>query len=177
MGCFRVKRSFSFGAVLVAIAAQYGCSSMGVGRIAPRLSGPEVAAIAHACEQVSLQYSYYIDTGDYLHLPDVFTADGVWQVQGNRSEGRAAIADYWKTRVARRKPEDGSRSLVTNQRIEVIDADHASGSSYFTIFRYTVGAASKSLAPAVFTRSTDEYLRTPEGWKLRRRALYRLIRS
>ena len=101
----------------------------------------------------------------------MFTPDGVWQVQGNRSEGRAAIGEYWKSRVARRHPEDGSRAVVTNQRIEVVDADHATGSSYFTIFRYTVGAPSKSLAPAVFTKSSDEYVRTSEGWRLKLRRI------
>jgi hypothetical protein len=135
------------------------------------LTAVQVAAIAHACEQLSLLYSSYIDTGDYAHLPSVFTPDGVWQVQGNRSEGREAIGEYWKSRVARRKPEDGSRALVTNQRIDVVDADHATGSSYFTIFRYTVGAPSKSLAPAVFTKSSDEYVRTADGWRLKLRRI------
>jgi hypothetical protein len=135
------------------------------------LSDVQKLVIVHACEDVSIAYLTYIDSGDFKNMPSVFTADGVWQVGSNNLVGHKAIGDFWQKRVSLRSPEDGWRAAISNQRIDVIDRDHARGTAYITIYKFSRTQANLSLAPYVFTQSNDEYVRTPQGWRLKLRQI------
>jgi 3-phenylpropionate/cinnamic acid dioxygenase small subunit len=139
------------------------------------LTEAERVAIQLACEAVSYRYAHYIDTKDFENLPTAFSADGVWEVLGNRMQGAEQIRKYWRTRTALWKPNEGRLHQIANQRIEVIDRDHARGSAHFVVYFFdTRPGANQSVGPQLITRSTDEYIRTPEGWRLQRRSLERL---
>lgn len=139
------------------------------------LSDIEVAAIQQACETVSIQYAHYLDGKDWQNLPSVFSEDGVWEVLSNRMEGRQAISDYWKRRTADWTPTHGRLHQIANQVIEVIDADHARGTSMVVIYFFeTPDGANESLVPSLIAKNHDEYVRTAEGWKLKRRRIERI---
>jgi len=133
----------------------------------------ERLAIKQACADVSTRYSYYLDTADYKAMPGAFTPDGVWEVLGNRHEGRRAIGDYWRTRTAGWKPGESWRHVITNQLIEPDGRDRAHGTAYFTLYRFDVSNNREvpGLAPALLTRSTDEYARTAQGWLIASRQI------
>jgi len=139
------------------------------------LSPLEVAAIQQACETVSIQYARYLDAKDWQNLPSVFAPDGVWEVLSNRMEGRDAIRDYWKARTAEWAPTHGRLHQIANQVIDVIDRDHARGSSYAVVYFFdTAENANRSLAPVLIARNNDEFVRTAEGWKLKSRRVERV---
>jgi len=161
-------------AMLPCAAAIAGASPPPSAAAAP-LSEAEIATIQQACETVSIQYARYLDAKDWQDLPSVFAPDGVWEVLGNRMEGRAAIAAYWKSRTQDWAPTHGRVHQIANQVIEVIDRDHARGSSYAIVYFFdTTPGANTSLAPSLIARNTDEFVRTDEGWKLKSRRIERV---
>ncbi|MGE0115967.1 MAG: nuclear transport factor 2 family protein [Steroidobacteraceae bacterium] len=135
------------------------------------LTEEQKAAIAHACQDVSTTYTYYFDTNDFVNMPSVFTEDGVWRLPSHEAMGRQAIGELWKSIVASRNPDDGWRAMITNEKIDVIDKDHARGTAYITIYRFDRTKPNKLLSPFGMTRSNDEYVRTPEGWRLKMRQI------
>lgn len=139
------------------------------------LTAQDVAAIQQACETVSIQYARYLDAKDWQKLPGVFAPDGVWEVLSNRMEGRDAIRDYWKARTADWAPTHGRVHQIVNQVIEVIDRDHARGSSYAIVYFFdTAENANRALAPSLIALNHDEFVRTQEGWKLKSRRVERV---
>jgi ketosteroid isomerase-like protein len=139
------------------------------------LSESEVAAIQQACETVSFQYARYLDAKDWQNLPSVFAPDGVWEVLSNRLVGQDAIRDYWKQRTADWAPTHGRLHQIANQVIEVIDRNHARGSSNAVVYFFdTAPGANKSLVPSLIARNVDEFVRTPLGWKLKLRRVERV---
>jgi len=156
----------------VAPAVSAGLSS---GDTAGELTELEKASIRLECDNVSKEYAYYLDTADYEGMPNAFAEDGVWEVLNNKMEGRAAIKAYWKSRTALWGPNDGWSHLISNQRINVVDRDHATGVAYFSVYKYDKRAgANKMLSPLVISRSEDEYVRTPEGWRIKHRKIFRV---
>jgi len=136
------------------------------------LSDVEVAAIQQACETVSFQYARYLDAADWQNLPSVFAEDGVWEVLGSKMPGRAAIRDYWKSRTADWPEGHGRLHQISNQVIEVIDRDHARGTSTVVVWFFDVRPGqNKSFAPSLIARNDDLFVRTAEGWKLAHRKI------
>jgi 3-phenylpropionate/cinnamic acid dioxygenase small subunit len=139
------------------------------------LSASEIAAIQQACETVSIQYARYLDAKDWQNLPSVFASDGVWEVLSNHLAGHEAIRNYWKQRTAAWAPTHGRLHQIANQVIEVIDRDHARGTSNAIVYFFdTAPDANKSLTPVLIARNTDEFVRTPQGWKLQLRRVERV---
>lgn len=135
----------------------------------------EVAAIRQECETTSFRYARYLDGKDWQHLPEVFAPDGVWEVLGNHMAGRDAIRDYWKSRTADWAPTHGRLHQIANQVIDVIDRDHAVGTSSVVIYFFdTAPGANAALQPSLIATNHDEYVRTPEGWRLKLRRIERV---
>lgn len=142
---------------------------------ASSLTDVEIATIQQLCQTVSLQYALYLDAKDWEHLPSVFAEDGVWEVLGNKMEGRAAIRDYWKRRTADWTPTHGRLHQISNQVIDVIDRDHARGTSKVVIYFFdTSPDAKQKLVPTLIAQNHDEFIRTAEGWKLQHRSVERI---
>lgn len=164
------------GLAVSALAASAGASNgQSSGDTGGALTDIEKAVIRQECENVSKEYAYYLDTADYEGMPNAFAEDGVWEVLNNKMEGREAIKGYWKSRTALWGPNDGWSHLISNQRISVVDRDHATGMAYFSVYKYDKRAgANKVLTPLVISRSQDEYVRTPEGWRIKHRQIFRV---
>jgi len=128
------------------------------------------AGIAYQCAALSTAYSHHLDAGEGDALAALFSSDGVWQIVSNRMQGREVISRYWHDRYAQRKPGERSRHVITNELIEVVDQDHATGSAYFAVYSFDADAAKNaSLAPVAFAISQDQYIRTAAGWRIQLR--------
>lgn len=139
------------------------------------LSDVETAAIQQLCETASVRYAMALDGKDPEALAQAFSEDGVWEVLGNRMEGRDAIRAYWTKRLADWTPDHGRVHQIVNQTIDVIDRDHARGTSTVIVYFFSTTAdANKTLSPLLIARNHDEYVRTAEGWKLKRRSIERI---
>ena len=130
----------------------------------------ERLTIERECEALSNSYAHYLDFVDADGLAGLFTKDGVWFPSGRRLEGPNAIHDYWAAQAGRPYV---TRHVMSNTRIEVIDRDHAKGTAYLTMYRFDPAhpESIKSLEPALLGLMTDEYVRTPQGWRFKQRKL------
>jgi uncharacterized protein (TIGR02246 family) len=142
---------------------------------ATALSDVEIASIQQLCETASIHYALALDGKDPDALAQAFAPDGVWEVLGNKMEGRDAIRKYWQTRTADWAPDHGRLHQISNQAIDVIDRDHARGISKVVVYFFSVTEGNnKELVPQLIAQNNDEYVRTAEGWKLNRRSIERV---
>lgn len=152
-----------------------GCGDGAQASAGAPLEQAEIAAIQQLCETVSIQYARALDGKDPEALSMAFAEDGVWEVLSNRMEGRDEIRGYWEMRLADWTPTHGRLHQIANQVIEVVDADHARGTSYALVYFFdTEDGANKELAPALIAKNHDEFVRTEDGWKLKHRRVERV---
>jgi hypothetical protein len=138
------------------------------------LSQDERATILAACERLSLDYSYYADTGQMEVWSQLFAEDAELVVAGVAQSGRAAILKS----VSGPRGEIQSIHAISNVRIDVVSPTEAAGSVYITAYMApkTNGAATMAtIAPAVVGIYEDAYRKTAEGWRFARRAFRPLI--
>ena len=127
--------------------------------------------IERACEQLSIAYARHVDFKEYDRFAELFTEDG-HLTAGSALDGREAIRQSMKQRSDRLR----SRHVLTNIHVEVIDADHARGITYLSLYRHI---GDESLAdgpihlagPAAVGHYEDEFVRTAAGWRIARRVL------
>lgn len=165
-----------FAAVAVALAVPVAASAADPAAAAQApLSDQEIATIQQLCETASFKYALALDAKDPDALAQAFSEDGVWEVLGNRMVGRDAIRKYWQTRTADWAPDHGRLHSISNQAIDVIDRTHARGVSKVVIYFFsTTPGNNKTLVPQLIAQNDDEYVRTSEGWKLKRRSIVRI---
>jgi hypothetical protein len=134
------------------------------------VSDLERLVIERDCEALSNSYAHYLDFVDADGLAGLFAEDGVWFPSGRRLEGPKAIHDYWAAQAGRLYV---TRHVMSNTRIEIIDRDHAKGTAYLTMYRFDPAHPEtiKSLEPALLGMMSDEYVRTPQGWRFKQRKL------
>ncbi|MBS0331922.1 MAG: nuclear transport factor 2 family protein, partial [Proteobacteria bacterium] len=95
---------------------------------------------------------------------------GVWRSAEQTMTGRAEVE-----RGFRRRQDNAqrmSRHVCENLLVEVVDEDHATGVVYLTLYRHDgePGRKTSPLAgPVLVGEYRDEFVRTAEGWRFRRR--------
>lgn len=167
--------SLAFAAALALPAVACAASGAAPASSRAHLSDAEIATIQQLCGTASIKYALALDGKDPDALAQAFSADGVWEVLGHKMEGRAAIRKYWQDRTAEWAPDHGRVHSITNQAIDVIDRDHARGISKVVVYFFsTTDGNNKTLAPQLIAQNNDEYVRTAEGWKLKRRSIERI---
>ena len=132
----------------------------------------ERAEIERACERLSIAYAHHVDFRAYDRFAELFADDGLLDV-GTPMHGKAAIARG----MSRRSDRLRSRHVLTNILIAVVDADHATGISYLTLYRH-IGDESlqydKPVSfkhPAAVGHYSDTFIRTDQGWRFASRKL------
>ena len=136
-------------------------------RAADTLSALDRLAIQAECTDLLLTYGEGLDNTDPQKIWPLFAKDGTWQGDNNKPvQGQSALRDFWTKVFSNKRPTVG-RHIVTNVRISVIDADHASGSAYVTQYRYDPEHLDKitSLSPNMLVTIKMDYVRFPEGWR------------
>ena len=123
------------------------------------------------CRELSIAYARTLDFCDYDAFANLFTDDAVLSA-GPLIEGREAIRNW----LAKRPDELRSRHVLTNIFIDPVDADHARGISYLSLYRH-LGEESRAPDPVTFDGPVaighydDRFLRTDAGWRFERRTL------
>lgn len=126
--------------------------------------------IEHECAKLSTQYCIHLDHHDEEGFAGIFTEDGMYKpaALAEPMYGRPAILDW-----IRAYPKDRlGRHLATNVVVDVIDGEHATGTSYAVVFRDPAPRADE-LSTQVIPRSVveyfDKYRRADEGWRISQR--------
>lgn len=129
----------------------------------------ETLWIERACARLVVDYAHWVDFGDAERVADLFAPDGVWEVGESLFEGRDAVRDMLRSR--QQMTERRSRHVCTNLAIDVLNADHATGLVYLSLYRhdFETAEASEGLAPCgpplAVGQYRDRFVRTEEGWR------------
>lgn len=125
-----------------------------------------------ACERLVIDYTHLVDSGEAARIADLFTADGVWEADQIRMDGRDAIrAGFGARQGVKRRT---SRHVCTNVAITLHGADEATGLSYLVNYRHdsTTGTAELPAPvghPKFVGEYHDRFVRTPDGWRIAHR--------
>ena len=116
-----------------------------------------------AIRELLHQYCFHMDAGEFAELAALFTADGEWVAPYHSAFGPDAIA-AWLTRSVPASPR--RMHYVMNSLIAVTGDAATARSNYLVMVEGPDGPV-----PSVCGTYVDALLRTPGGWRFRRRAL------
>jgi uncharacterized protein (TIGR02246 family) len=127
-----------------------------------------IAAIQTACAMLVARYGHLADQREHRAFSEVFAPDGEWIRPGMHMRGREEIFRFMESRP----PQALTRHVVGSIDIEVIDADHARGLSYTTVYRerdFTGKLPVPLRQPEMVVDYRDDYLRIDGRWHIARR--------
>jgi hypothetical protein len=128
--------------------------------------------IERECERLVTRYCHYVDHGAASRVADLFATDGVWRAGPVLMEGMDQLRKGFAAREA--NVARASRHVCNNLLLDVIDADHACGTVYLTLYRHDgePGRTESPLnGPQMVGEYRDRFVRTPEGWRFEEREL------
>ena len=132
----------------------------------------EEILIERDCERLVTAYCHYVDHGSAERIAELFSEDGVWTSAEVTMDGREAIQKAMAVREA--NAARMSRHVCNNFMLNIIDADHAEGTVYLTLYRYD-GKEGRALSPlegpVMVGEYRDQFVRTEDGWRISRREI------
>jgi hypothetical protein len=131
----------------------------------------QIMLIERACERLSHAWARALDFNDQDHFLDLFTPDGVLELDGVH-RGTEALARY----VAARPRGLRLRHTLGNHHFEVLAPDLVRGIAYVTRWEAdSTGLGPDTPArldrPVAMGHSQDRYRLDGEGWRLEARIL------
>jgi hypothetical protein len=129
--------------------------------------------IERECQWLVTAYCHYVDHGEARRVGELFTDDGVWAGPGVRMEGREQLEAGFGRRQD--QSERMSRHVCNNFLCDVIDADHAEGTVYLTLYRHDGDpdrAVSPLDGPEMVGEYRDRFERTRDGWRIAERTTH-----
>ena len=125
----------------------------------------KMLAIKDACQSISLKFGRLQDERRHDELADLMTTDAVYIRLGEELAVAAFIA-WVKT-----TPPNKTRHFVTATAFSVVDDNLAKGITYYTLYLYNGDekAPYPLEGPFVVGEYHEEFTRTDNGWKIRRR--------
>ena len=126
--------------------------------------------IERECTKVLMQCRRHGDMGEFEKAAALFTTDVFFQSGDSEPTiGRDANIAAMHANIG----DLFMRCVITNVLVSVIDADHATATSYWIMYvhkKSDMAAGNvKSAEPSRFSESEDEFVRTDEGWRIARR--------
>ena len=121
--------------------------------------------IKDACQSLSLRFGRLQDERRHDDLADLMTADGCYVRLGEELPVEAFIA--W---VKTTQPSQ-TRHFVTPTDFSLVEADHARGITYYTLYLYggEEEAPYPLEGPFVVGEYLEEFVHADVGWKIARR--------
>ena len=105
-------------------------------------------------------------------MAELFSADGAWRGGPSVMEGQQQLREGFAERQANR--ERMSRHVCNNLLVDVVDADHANGVVYLTLYRHD-GDEDRRVSPLpgpqIVGEYRDRFVRTPDGWRFAERKI------
>lgn len=138
----------------------------------------QIRDIQRDCEALSIAYARAIDFRDYDDFIELFVEDAMLDL-GRPMHGREAISRS----ISQRPDGLRSRHVISNVFVDVVDADHARGISYLTLYRHLSNDATPSrepidsAQPAAVGHYQDQFIRTAAGWRFSSRTLHVAFRD
>ena len=132
----------------------------------------QIQCIEAACTKLINLYYHYNDNREFKAASELFTEDGALARPTdpeNFTIGKENILAAWESR-----PNDRiARHVISNIIINVVDAEHAKGSCYATLFMAPVDAEKATFGvkanPSQLMGEFDiDFSLTEDGWKIAR---------
>ena len=114
------------------------------------------------------EYAWRLDHQRWHEIADLCTDDAVLSIRRREIVGKQGLAEWAQRRAAK---EETRRTLhqMTNLRIDAVDQNHATGVAAL-VLHMAKGSGNTTYVDLVGDYH-DEYVRTPDGWRFRRRRL------
>lgn len=128
------------------------------------------AADVEAVRRLTHEYSRAVDSSRLEDIVDLFVDDAEWDTSDFGMEvvrGTAAIREFFAGLIHNTQHRN---HLALNHRINV-DGDIA----WATVYLHAVVVMADGRRDESVGYYTDDYIRTPHGWKFRRRAAHPLL--
>lgn len=119
--------------------------------------------------RLMVEYGHRFDHGRAVEVADLFTEDGAWRSNTIDAVGRDELRAFCGRREA--MTDRLTRHVVTNIAVDVLDADHARGTSYAVEIRDDRGADGFGVdtRPGVVGDYVDEFVRVDGRWLFKER--------
>ena len=133
--------------------------------------------IASEIAALNADYWYEVDRQKGVSAHEFFTEDGVFTTSLQTRTGRDAIVAYYEGRQARTQTRT-ARHVITNQRVVVQDADHATG-DWILMLHAADGEPVLPSRPAIMVADVhDVCLRGDDGrWRYVSRTITAVFKS
>ena len=142
------------------MCAQVPCSSKGI-----EMDQIEALVIKDECQSVSLKFGRLQDARRHDELAGLLTPDATYVRLGEE----LALENFieWITTT----PPNKTRHFVTPTEVEILDENTAQGLTYYTIYLYggDEGPPYPLEGPFVVGEYHEQFARTNDGWKIKRR--------
>lgn len=132
----------------------------------------ERVLIERECERLVTLYCHHVDHGEAERIAELFAKDGVWRSPEVTMTGEDELRRGFRARQENQKRM--SRHVCNNLLIDVIDAEHAEGCVYLTLYRHD-GDAGRAVSPLrgpqIVGEYRDRFVRTTDGWRFAEREI------
>ena len=132
----------------------------------------QVQQIERECSNVLMQCRYHADMQEYEKSASFFTLDIIFRSGPLGNEpivGREANIKSMYANIS----DLFMRCVISNILVNVIDADNATATSYWIMYRHKKADVDegkvKTAEPSRFCESEDTFVRTDEGWRIAKR--------
>lgn len=95
------------------------------------------------CQQTVLRFTAAFDAHNFSEMAEHFAPDGIWMRAEGPCHGHAGLQEFGRKRSA----QILVRHVVSNIRVDILDAQHARATSYITVYRHDFADAVKLPAP------------------------------
>lgn len=126
-------------------------------------------AIEWDCQQTILRFTAAFDAGNFSEMAEYFAPDGIWVRAEGPCHGHAGLQELGRKRSA----QILVRHVLSNIRVDVLDATHARATTYVTVYRHDFADAVKLPAPLhleLFGEYADDLELIGGRWLIARRA-------
>jgi 3-phenylpropionate/cinnamic acid dioxygenase small subunit len=120
-----------------------------------------------AIESLVTEYAWVLDHRRWDEIAGLCTDDAVLKIRGREIVGHKGLEEWAAYRA--QKNSRRTQHQMTLMRLEPVDADLVEGTAALVLHVAKTGAAGTYVD--LVGEYEDEYLRTPDGWRFRRRTL------
>jgi ketosteroid isomerase-like protein len=120
-----------------------------------------------AIDQLVTEYAWLLDHRRWDDVATLFTDDAVLFVRGREIVGKEGLAEWAEYRA--QKKSRRTQHQMTLLRLEQVEPDLVTGTAALVLHVAKTGGSGTYVD--LVGEYQDEYTRTPDGWRFRRRRL------
>jgi 3-phenylpropionate/cinnamic acid dioxygenase small subunit len=120
-----------------------------------------------AIQALVTEYAWLLDHRCWDDVPKLMTDDVVLKIRGREIVGHDGVLDWAEARA--QKKSRRTQHQMTLLRLEPVDADLVKGTAALVLHVAKMGGSDTYVD--LVGEYQDEYVRTPDGWRFRRRTL------